>query len=83
MVTGVIGLLILFLQPEGFFFRSYNRVLTFGTNGMEDMANRLATSRYDVPSSEQYFGAGDYGEEGDMGGNGEYGEYGGYADGGG
>jgi len=49
LVTGVIALLILFLQPEGFFFKSYNRVLTFGTNGMEDMANRLATSRYDVP----------------------------------
>ena len=49
LVTGVIALLVVFLQPGGIFRTSYNRTLVFGTNGMEDMANRLANSRYDEP----------------------------------
>jgi len=49
LVTGVIALLIVFLKPnEGIFSKSYNKVLVMGTNGMEDMANRLAQARHDV-----------------------------------
>ena len=44
LVAGVIAALILFLQPSGPFSRAYNNTLTQGTNGMEDMANRLTTS---------------------------------------
>jgi len=52
LVTGVIALLIIFLQPNtGIFSRSLNRTLVYGTNGMEDMANRLAKSRYDQPAT--------------------------------
>ncbi len=45
MVTGVVVVLILFLGPNGIFRASYNRTLGQGTNGMEDMANRLRNSR--------------------------------------
>ncbi len=47
LVTGVIGLLVVFLNPTGGVFSgAYNRALQMGTNGMVDMANRLMTSRY-------------------------------------
>jgi len=45
MVTGVVVVLILFLGPNGIFRTAYNRTLGQGTNGMEDMANRLRNSR--------------------------------------
>jgi len=45
LVTGVIAILIVFLGPSGIFQSAYNRALQQGTNGMEDMANRLASSR--------------------------------------
>jgi hypothetical protein len=45
LVTGVIVVLIIFLGPTGVFRSSYNKTLSSGTNGMEDMAGRLATSR--------------------------------------
>lgn len=49
LVTGVIAVLLIFLRPGGLFSTSYNTTLTMGTNGMEDMANRLRYSRYDKP----------------------------------
>ena len=46
LVTGVIAILIVFLNPTtGVFNVAFNRTLQSGTNGMEDMANRLQTSR--------------------------------------
>ncbi len=45
MVTGVIAILIIFLGPSGIFRSAYNKTLGQGTNGMEDMANRLRNSR--------------------------------------
>ena len=46
LVTGVIGILIVFLNPKsGVFNRAFNDTLQRGTNGMQDMANRLRTSR--------------------------------------
>lgn len=45
MVTGVVVVLILFLGPNGIFRTAYNATLGQGTNGMEDMANRLRNSR--------------------------------------
>ncbi len=49
LVTGVIAILIIFLGPNGVFQSAYNRTLSTGTNGMEDMANRLQTSRPIAP----------------------------------
>ena len=43
LVAAVIGALIVFLP--GTFKTAFNATLRSGTNGMEDMANRLATSR--------------------------------------
>lgn len=43
LVAAIIGALIIFL-PSGF-QKAYNAALISGTNGMEDMANRLSTSR--------------------------------------
>lgn len=46
LVTGVIAILIVFLNPtSGVFNKAFNATLMSGTNGMEDMANRLANSR--------------------------------------
>lgn len=45
LVTGVVAILIIFLGPAGPFQGAYNKTLTFGSNGMDDMANRLSTSR--------------------------------------
>jgi len=43
LVAAVIGALIIFLP--GTFRTAYNATLASGTNGMEDMADRLSTSR--------------------------------------
>ena len=46
LVTGVITILIVFLNPtNGVFNQAFNSTLKQGTNGMEDMANRLSGSR--------------------------------------
>jgi uncharacterized protein (UPF0333 family) len=46
LVTGVIAILIIFLNPtSGIFNTAFNTTLQTGTNGMTQMANRLATSR--------------------------------------
>lgn len=45
LVTGVVAVMIIFLRPGGPFAGAYNSTLTQGTNGMEDMANRLTGSR--------------------------------------
>jgi uncharacterized protein (UPF0333 family) len=50
LVTGVIAVLLIFLAPgSGIFNTAFNSTLSQGTNGMEDMANRLRYSRYDAP----------------------------------
>ena len=50
LVTGVIAILLIFLNPSGgFFVTAFNSTISQGTNGMEDMANRLRYSRYDNP----------------------------------
>ncbi len=45
LVAAVIGALLLFLGPSGGFRAAFTATLTEGTNGMEDMANRLSSSR--------------------------------------
>ncbi len=46
LVTGVIAILIVFLNPKtGIFNTAFNKTLTEGTNGMNDMSNRLRNSR--------------------------------------
>lgn len=46
LITGVIAILIIFLNPNnGVFNRAFNTTLQEGTNGMTDMANRLSGSR--------------------------------------
>ncbi len=45
LVAAVLAALLVFLGPNGIFRTAYNSTLTTGTNGMTDMANRLATSR--------------------------------------
>ena len=45
LVAGLIAVLVVFLGPSGVFTGAFNRTLQQGTNGMEDMANRLRTSR--------------------------------------
>jgi uncharacterized protein (UPF0333 family) len=45
LLGGIIVILIIFLRPGGIFQQSYNRTLIRATDGMEDMANRLAKSR--------------------------------------
>jgi hypothetical protein len=46
LVTGVIAILIIFLNPDnGIFNTAFNETLQTGTNGMTDMANRLYSSR--------------------------------------
>ncbi|OGX27573.1 MAG: hypothetical protein A2787_05515 [Omnitrophica WOR_2 bacterium RIFCSPHIGHO2_01_FULL_48_9] len=45
LVTGVIAIIIVFAGPGGLFSQSLNRTLGQGTNGMEDMSNRLRNSR--------------------------------------
>jgi hypothetical protein len=46
LVTGVIAILIVFLNPtSGIFNTAFNTTLRTGTNGMTNMAARLAGSR--------------------------------------
>ena len=45
LVAAVIALLFLFLAPSGTFRNAFNSTLATGTNGMQDMANRLQSSR--------------------------------------
>jgi uncharacterized protein (UPF0333 family) len=45
LVTGVIVILIAFLKPDGIFNKAFNSTLSSGTNGMQNMADRLAGSR--------------------------------------
>ena len=46
LVTGVIAILIIFLNPtNGVFNTAFNQTLRTGTNGMTNMAARLAGSR--------------------------------------
>ncbi|MCA9401518.1 MAG: class III signal peptide-containing protein [Candidatus Omnitrophica bacterium] len=45
LVAAVLAVLILFLQPNGPFYRAFNETLTTGTNGMTNMATRLYLSR--------------------------------------
>lgn len=47
LVTGVIAILLIFLNPSGgIFTTAFNSTIAQGTNGMTDMANRLRHSRY-------------------------------------
>jgi uncharacterized protein (UPF0333 family) len=46
LVTGVIAILIVFLNPRnGVFVTAFNTTLQQGTNGMTNMAQRLRGSR--------------------------------------
>ena len=46
LVTGVIAVLLIFLNPtNGKFKEAFENTLIQGTNGMVDMANRLGSSR--------------------------------------
>jgi hypothetical protein len=45
LVAAILAALIVFLKPGGIFQRSVNDAFVSGTNGMVDMANRLAQSR--------------------------------------
>lgn len=47
LVTGVIVVLLVFLNPQGGVFnKAFNSTLAEGTNGMLNMAQRLSGSRY-------------------------------------
>ena len=45
LVAAVLAALIIFLRPGGVFQTAFNDTIATGTNGMQVMANRLATSR--------------------------------------
>ena len=45
LVAGVIAVLIVFLGPNGVFQPALNKTLASATNGMQNMADRLANSR--------------------------------------
>lgn len=45
LVAAVLAALILFLRPGGVFQTAFNDTISTGTSGMQNMANRLATSR--------------------------------------
>ena len=45
LVAAVLAALIMFLRPGGIFQTAFNDTLRTATNGMEDMAERLRTSR--------------------------------------
>jgi len=49
LVAGIIAFLIVFLRPSGLFQNAVNRTFAQGTNGMEDMANRLTKSHPTSP----------------------------------
>jgi len=44
LVTGVVAVLIIFLGPSGPFQTAYNKTMTYGTNGMDTIANTLGGS---------------------------------------
>ena len=44
VITGVIAVIIIFFGPSGPFRTAYNNTMSYGTNGMDSMANRLNTS---------------------------------------
>lgn len=44
VITGVIAVIIIFFGPAGPFRNAYNNTMTYGTNGMDSMANRLSNS---------------------------------------
>ena len=45
LVAAILAALIIFLAPGGVFQRAFNDTISTGTNGMQDMANRLSASR--------------------------------------
>lgn len=45
LLTGIVAVMLMFLSKGSPFARAYNKTLTLGTNGMEQMANRLRFSR--------------------------------------
>ena len=45
LVTAVVAVLLVFLGPAGIFRAAFSNTLSTGTNGMENMAGRLSTSR--------------------------------------
>ena len=45
LVAAILAALIVFLSPGGVFQTAFDNTLSTGTNGMEDMANRLQNSR--------------------------------------
>ena len=45
LVAAVVAALIVFLRPNGVFQNAFNNTISQGTNGMEDMSNRLSSSR--------------------------------------
>ena len=48
LVAAVLAVIIVFLKPNGVFSTALNDTLKTGTNGMLDMANRLAISRPNI-----------------------------------
>ena len=50
LVAAVIGIMIVFLGPNGPFQTAYNSTLKEGTNGMVNMAERLSGSRALAPN---------------------------------
>ncbi len=49
LVAGIVALLIIFLRPQGFFYRALNDTLGTASGGMENMADRLTDSRPIAP----------------------------------
>jgi hypothetical protein len=45
LVAAILAALIVFLRPGGIFSQAVNQTFTSGTNGMVNMADRLAGSR--------------------------------------
>jgi hypothetical protein len=45
LVAAVLAALIIFLRPGGVFQTAFNSTISTGTNGMQNMAQRLAGSR--------------------------------------
>lgn len=45
LAAAVIAVLLVFLRPGGVFVNAFNQTLSTGTNGMTNMADRLAGSR--------------------------------------
>ena len=58
LVAAVIAALLFFLKPGGLFQKAYNSTLITGTNGMEDMAGRLRSSRPMICNGKVFNGPG-------------------------